>query len=278
MQTNFVIDEHAHASGSFLTESGIRKLMNENQVDMLFLTPAQLGSKITYPLKNKARRDPYGDVVSGNNRLSGGMIRLIGAIKQIPEGNERVYQLCRQMPECTRQIYWVTRKNVSQLDEDYERMGFIGIKLHQCWEYFDISSNWFENVINWAGKKDLPVFIHVYTLVEMRKLIGFIKEHQEATIIIAHLYGLESFMEEPASDFENIWFDISNCYFVSKERIEMACRWIGADKLLFGSDTPYGIKSQKLTKDMVEKLDIPEGDKAKILGGNAARLFEIQMV
>jgi len=35
-------------------------------------------------------------------------------------------------------------------------MQFKGIKLHQCWEYFKVDSDWFREVTDWCVNKNLP--------------------------------------------------------------------------------------------------------------------------
>ncbi|WP_075721310.1 amidohydrolase family protein [Roseburia sp. 499] len=270
-----IVDGHAHACGTFLTVEEIEKNLNKSQVDKVVLTPGELDSKTVYHIKNKAVKKPYGDVVSGNNRITKLMIRMIGAVRKIPVGNERVYELKQQLPERILQMYWVTKANYGQIEQDYQKMKFDGVKLHQCWEYFDIESDWFERVVHFANEKGLPVFIHVYSLKEIRKLITYIKKHPETKIIVAHLYGMELFVEENMENYENLYFDISNCYFVSKERIEMAYQKFGRNKLMLGSDTPYGIESLVNTKALVESLAIPQEDKVRILGTNAIELFGI---
>ncbi|MDY5484242.1 MAG: hypothetical protein SPF91_08665 [Clostridium sp.] len=67
------------------------------------------------------------------------MIKLIGEIKEIPKRNEYVWQLKKELPEKILQSYWITKENVMNLEQDYERMQFDFVKMYQCWENFE---NW----------------------------------------------------------------------------------------------------------------------------------------
>lgn len=269
-----VIDGHAHACGEYLTAENIKKKLEATNVDCVLLTPGQYGSKMTYGLKNAAERNPLGDVVSPNNRTTSFMIGLIGAIREIPKGNEYVFQLKQILPENVKQCYWVTRKNWELVPGDYARMQFDTIKFHQCWEKFEFEDEFFIHTMEWATKKRIPVFLHVRDLEQMKKLIVFIQKHPDTIIIIGHLYGVELFMQADKKYFENIFFDLSNFYFVSKERTMLAYKHFGSEHLLMGSDTPYGKQSLEKTIQQIESLEIPMQDKQNIMGMNLMRLLE----
>jgi predicted TIM-barrel fold metal-dependent hydrolase len=51
----------------------------------------------------------------------------------------------------------------------------------------------------------------------------------------------------------------------------MFLRKYGSDKLLFGSDFPFGLPEDELKK--ILSIDISEADKEKIFGGNIIRLL-----
>lgn len=273
MNRKRIIDGHAHACGEYLTSEKIEKKLEQAKADMVLLTPGQYGSKITYPLKNLAKINPLGDVVSKNNRTTGFMISLIRAIKDIPKGNEYVYQIKCALPDKVRQCYWVTKANWKEVQRDYERMKFDTIKFHQCWENFSLEDEFFVKTVEWASENQIPIFVHIRDLGQMEKLVQFIKKHPKAIMIIGHLYGVELFMEEEKEYFKNTYFDLSNFYFVSPERTMLAYEHFGAEHLLMGSDTPYGKQSLENTIQQIKALEIPSEDKDKILGQNIAGLI-----
>ncbi len=73
--------------------------------------------------------------------------------------------------------------------------------------------------------------------------------------------------------FNNIFFDLSNTYFVSEYRLRLALKHFGSSKLLLGSDTPYGENAlEKCIKRIefldIKESDIKESDKENVLGNN----------
>ena len=275
MNEKIVIDGHAHACGEYLTVKEINRKLDAANVDIVLLSPGQYGSKTTYGLKKLAEINPLEDVVSKINRTISLMIPLIGAIRQIPRGNEYVYQLKSALPRRVKQCYWVTRANWGSVQQDYERMHFDALKFHQCWQNFNFEEDFFKKTVEWASEKKLPVFIHIRNLKQMEKLIIFICMHPEAIFIIGHLYGVELFVKEDIKYFKNTYFDLSNFHFVSKERTMLAYEHFGADQLLMGSDTPYGKQSLEQTVQQISQMRIPLEDRERILGLNLAKLLKI---
>lgn len=272
---NVIIDGHAHACGGYLNAESVKKKINEAGVDKVVLVPGQLNSTKTYKLKDYTKKDPQKDVVGKTNKIIRMGITLLRVHKTIPKGNEHVYNLARSLPENVIQFFWVTKAQIDELDAKYKKMDFKGLKLHQCWEYFRIDSEYFKTVANWATRHEMPLFIHLYSYKDIAVLIKYIKHNNNVKLINGHLFGLELFMKEDIEILKNIHFDVSNNCFISKERFEKALNHFGSGKLLMGSDIPYGEDSLKGVISRIKGLDIHEDQKEDILGNNLRKLLEI---
>jgi len=64
---------------------------------------------------------------------------------------------------------------------------------------------------------------------------------------------------------------------VSTQRVLKAIDFFGAEKLLMGTDTPYGKNNLKGNIDRIRTLPIPEEQKHLILGDNMAQLLGIKV-
>ncbi|MCP3965924.1 MAG: amidohydrolase family protein [Lentisphaerae bacterium] len=61
---------------------------------------------------------------------------------------------------------------------------------------------------------------------------------------------------------------------IDDEQLVRMIRRHGADRVLFGTDSPW--RDQKTALDHFLKLDLNEDEKSLILGENAARLLDLQ--
>jgi aminocarboxymuconate-semialdehyde decarboxylase len=91
--------------------------------------------------------------------------------------------------------------------------------------------------------------------------------------------GYEAFKEcranikRPPSTYLKTWyFDTVN---FDKNALEFAITFCGVDHILAGSDYPHAIGSIPKMKAALNSLAISDADKAKIFGGNAAKLYRL---
>ena len=271
-----IIDAHAHASGDFLYAKNIIDIIDKNDVSKVILVPGELGSSKNYSLPDLASRFPTRDVAIFINLIIKVVIRISGKAKQIDTGNEYVYALAKEFPNRIIQFYWIRLSSpttMENLERDFERYQFKGIKMHQCWESFSVGSDVFHRVSEWATSKQLPIFVHLSSKKEATQLSQYIKAHRNTIFIIGHLIGLERYIEAELNS-ENIFFEISTPDLISKQRLMKAIRYFGAERVVLGSDTPYGRDNLERNIDRVKNLDISDEEKLLILGGNMKRLLE----
>jgi aminocarboxymuconate-semialdehyde decarboxylase len=91
--------------------------------------------------------------------------------------------------------------------------------------------------------------------------------------------GFQAFSEcrahisRPPSDYlKQFYYDTVN---FDARAIELAIAFAGVDHILAGSDYPHQIGSIPKMVESIGRLDIPDGEKAAILGGNAASLLKL---
>ena len=272
-----IIDGHAHACGDFLTSKNIIRILDKTGVDKVILVPGELNSTKTYSLPNLAQLFPSKNVVKITNSLTKLVIKLTGAVKQIPKGNEFVYDLVEQTQGRVIQFIWLTQQveNPKEyLREKLSEWNFKGIKLHQCWENYSIESDFFKNVAEWAEENDIPLFIHLFSDTDVELIINYKRTHKNFKLIVAHLFGLELFIKADYKD-DNLYFDTSTVQVVSTKRLIDAINFFGADKVTFGTDTPYGKDNLQKNIDRIRCLDIPKSEKEMILGENLKRLLKM---
>jgi predicted TIM-barrel fold metal-dependent hydrolase len=270
-----IIDGHAHACGEFLTVQNIIKILDANQVDKIVLVPGEKGSDKSYGLPDLASAFPTRDVVQVTNLMTRLAITFSGAAKHLAEENQRVYSFVQAYPKRIIQFYWalVRRPNILQeLETHYLAWQFKGVKVHQCWENFSFSSQQFEAIADFATQRQLPIFIHAGSNQEVKALIGFIKKAPQTRLIIGHLFGLELYIQS-GLELENVFFEISSPSLISHQRLLKAIRYFGAEKIILGSDTPYGLDNLRINIERVKALPLSDQEKTNILGGNMQRIL-----
>ena len=272
-----IIDGHAHASGDFLKPESITDNLDKSGVDKVILVPGELESTKNYALPNLAKLFPANNVVKVTNQLTKFVIGIAGTVWQIPKGNEYVYNLTQRTNGRVIQFIWITQqmKNPTEyLSEKFTEWNFKGVKLHQCWENYSVDSDFFRTVAKWTEKNGLPLFIHLYSDNDVKQLIKYKRGHPSLKLIVAHLFGLEIFIEHNYKD-ENLYFDTSTIQLASTKRLKNALRFVGATNVTLGTDTPYGKDNLKKNIDRIRNLNISTKEKELILGENMRRLLKM---
>lgn len=272
-----IIDGHAHACGDYLTPESIINKLDKAGVEKVILVPGELDSSKTYYLPNLARMFPSKNVVKVTNSLTKFVMSITGAIKQIPMGNEFVYKLTQKTHGRVVQFLWITQqtgKPKEFLSEKLLDWKFKGVKMHQCWEKFAIDSDYFRSIAEWTEENEIPLFIHLLSDTEVKNIIEYKNSHPKLILIIAHLFGLELFIRADCKD-DNLYFDTSTLQITSTKRLMDAIRFVGAENITMGTDTPYGKDNLQKNINRINNLDVSSKEKDSILGENMKRLLNI---
>jgi predicted TIM-barrel fold metal-dependent hydrolase len=108
-------------------------------------------------------------------------------------------------------------------------------------------------------------------------LYSFIAVFPNLKLVCAHWGGglpFYALMPEVAKALTNVFFDTAATVFLYRPEIfEQMNNIIGSDKILFGSDYPLMHQNRVLAQTQSSQL--PEDDKARILGTNAQKLLHL---
>lgn len=162
--------------------------------------------------------------------------------------------------------------------------GFAGIKVHPNYQGLHFDDIHYLRLIYAASELGLSVITHAgadpYTPEEFfctpQMILNVIREVAPPRLIIAHMGSNENYDEaESVLCGQNIYLDTAySIMHMSEEQLTRMIHKHGADKILFGTDSPW-----TQPKDCADRLQALTGlsreEKELILHGNAEYLFGI---
>ena len=141
---------------------------------------------------------------------------------------------------------------IEKLKKDIEN-GAKGIKLHPTLQNMSLDDPRTEAAVKVFGETNLPIVTHVgenpyYTEEKSHFLTNpmnsqahlvfeFCKKFSDYKIICAHCGSMPEMFFEGVKGLDNVYTDTTMCSAASMRK---AVELLGADKLLFGSDVPFG--------------------------------------
>jgi predicted TIM-barrel fold metal-dependent hydrolase len=192
-------------------------------------------------------------------------------------------------------------EDASQLLEDDINAGLKGLKLYPVNRAFSVSDEKCYPVYETAEKLNIPITIHFGVSIgyfsDLRygnpiDLHPVARDFPDITFIVAH-FGC-GFLREAlflSYQCQNIYFDTSSSnrwidylpYTITLKDVYKKCLDVlGADRLIYGTDSnffPRGYRYNILEEQMavLDSLEVGDKEKAKIFGGNMARLLNIRL-
>lgn len=284
-----IIDSHAHLEEEIPAEEVIR-LMDRDGVDRSVLfaaamepipsTPARLLSVFRFLLKtplNPLGRRIYNRFVrDGNLRVSGKSYR----IHRDPD-NASVGRKVREHPDRFCFYAFINPRGMQDplgvLEDCCARFDVKGVKTHAWFHEFHVLENLLP-LARCCRDRSLPLLIHLAGTPGTRGLESLLDACPGLKLILAHA-GIPFFPRiwRLLDRYPDLYMDLSGPYLDAK-LVREAVRAVGSRRLLFGTDAPYGLRTEEghtyqPMLDWVRGLDIPDPEKEDIFSGNLLRLW-----
>lgn len=157
----------------------------------------------------------------------------------------------------------------------------VGIKIHPEEHAYRIADHG-EELFSFFEEVGAPVMTHSGCPNSLpAEFVPFADRHPGARVLLAHLgngAGANGRVDlqvraVQAAKHGNLWVDTSSARSILPGLVEWAVRELGAERLLFGSDTPLYSVSMQRTR--IEMAEIPAAAKQLILRDNAVKFFRL---
>ena len=182
-------------------------------------------------------------------------------------------------------LQWViidprNKKTYEQAERMLELPKCVGIKVHpESHHYYMVDHA--REIFEFAARHQAIVLTHSgcpHSLPE--PMIPFINDYPEITVIVAHIgngYDGDHTHQAraiQASKHGNVYADSSSAQNIIPGVLEWTVKEVGADRILFGTDTPvYSVPMQRARVDYAEFSD---EEKRIILRDNSMKLFGLE--
>jgi len=179
---------------------------------------------------------------------------------------------------------------ISPHTDDYKRdidfiagLGLRGLKFHPEYQNFVVDDEKALKIYDYALSKNLILFFHAgsdfafnYPYRSNPEKFARIAREMKGGVIIAAHFGGHGQWEEVYESLagENIYFDTSMGFeYFTREQFLKILKKHGANKILFGSDSPWSDAKQEV--EILKKMPVSQSDIELILSGNAKRILGI---
>ncbi len=216
-----------------------------------------------------------------------------GIFRDVNEEYHELYgKTCKELNDASGgkiKSYFVFDPRVEAIDlatiEKYaDDPTFVAIKIHPSDHGVSADDERYREIWKVASQLNLPIMSHTWALTSNPKqkfstpdkFVKFLEEFPEVPFIFGHSGGrLAGIIDaiEIGKTHKNAYYDMAGDVY-NRHFVEYVTENVGADRLLAASDLNWFDFSVQI--GMVLGADITTEEKELILGGNAARLFNIK--
>lgn len=252
------IDIHAHFGSHDQGDGSLARRFMSGDIELVCRRAAAAGVSLTVASSLQTFHPYGGDVLRGNEAAA------------------------QAAGEHTDIWFWAVldpmrRETYRQIEELLTLPRCAGIKIHPVNHRYDIRDRG-DEIFEFADAHAALILTHsgcVNSLPE--DFIPFANRYPRARLILGHLgNSADGNLTRQVAAIQharagNVYTDTSSAKSIYSGLIEWAVEQIGADRILFGTDSPlYSVAAQKAR---IEGSDLPAEARRQILSGNAARLL-----
>lgn len=200
-------------------------------------------------------------------------------LRYIDDSNAYIYKATKKFPDRFLGFGWAdpnlgVDKAIESVKKCVYEYGFHGVKLNGAQNNFYIDNPEYSPVIEEIAKTKKALAFHVgadaFEFTHPFRVKKIAKQYPEMKILCAHMGGvghadLTDAMIEVAQECPNIMLIGSA---VRTNALWKAIEKLGADRMCFGSDTPFDIMHACVGKFYALLKDMPMEDQINIMGGN----------
>jgi hypothetical protein len=206
----------------------------------------------------------------------------VSAISQLSTNmavdNDAVSQAVKRYPDRLVGYAHIDPRDVDlalhEVDRCLRDLGLTGVKMHSNFDHFVPFDDDVLRVMDRISSYQVPVLFHTAEEYSRPLQIAYVaREFPKVPVILGHFGYIASLEVIPAAKLsDNVYLETS--IHGEMPVYEEAIHRVGADRVLFGTDTPYGNHAVELKK--IEVLNITAEDRKKILGENARKILRLK--
>ncbi|MDH7602294.1 MAG: amidohydrolase family protein [Armatimonadota bacterium] len=191
------------------------------------------------------------------------------------EGNNDALSAARTHPEIL-PVASVDPRSFERLEEEIARsaeLGFAALRVFPELQGWSVDSVLFSRIVNACAEHNLPLMVSTETPGKASAVVERAANASLPIIMLGANYNVLAEVLSAAQARPNTY--VSTQYFVTPGALELAVESVGADRLVLGTGSPDF--SARPAVNVILGADIPDSEKNKILGGNAATIIAGQL-